>query len=75
MGHETVIERERERIVDHPRPKHSPDFETYRYVEPPVRRSRSIIESQPQVSLGRVVERERVLVEDGGRRREYFRRG
>jgi hypothetical protein len=48
-----------------------------RYIEPEgleMRRSRSITyETNPRMS-GRLVERERVVVEDGGRRREYYRR-
>ena len=74
---------ERERIRDRIRPP-SPqeEYETYRYVEAPRveqekldrRRSRSITyETNPRLS-GRLVERERVVVEDGGRRREYYRR-
>lgn len=62
------------------------EYDTYRYVEAPRdqryleedrmdrRRSRSITyETNPRTS-GRLVERERVVVEDGGRRREYYRR-
>lgn len=53
------------------------EYETYRYVEPPKReeeRRRSITyESNPRMS-GRVTERERVVVEDGGRRQEYYRK-
>lgn len=75
---EEYIERERirERMAPPP-PKE--EYETYRYVEAPRveqerRRSRSITyETNPRVS-GRLVERERVVVEDGGRRREYYRR-
>lgn len=64
---EVYIERERvrERVVPEP-------VDTYRYVEAPGaerRRSRSITyETNPRLS-GRLVERERVVVEDGGRRR------
>lgn len=78
---EEYIERERirERIAPPP-PKE--EYETYRYVEAPRveqermerKRSRSITyETNPRLS-GRLVERERVVVEDGGRRREYYRR-
>lgn len=72
-----------------PSPKRgADDYDTYRYVEAPSpppnryaeeegmarRRSRSITyETNPRTS-NRVVERERVVVEDGGRRREYYRR-
>jgi len=72
---------ERERIRERgPPPKE--EYETYRYVEAPRaeqerierRRSRSITyETNPRLS-GRLVERERVVVEDNGRRREYYRR-
>ena len=79
---EEYIERERirERMVPPPPPQE--EYETYRYVEAPRmeqerierRRSRSITyETNPRHS-GRLVERERVVVEDGGRRREYYRR-
>lgn len=74
-GHDIEKEIVRERVIDRgERLDDRPEYDSYRYVEPPARKSKSIIESQPRVS-GRVVERERVLVEDGGRRREYFRRG
>ena len=83
-GEEVYIERERIREKMAPPPPQSPrrsehEYDTYRSVEPPrdegmERRSRSITyETNPRVS-GRVVERERVVVEDGGRRREYYRR-
>jgi hypothetical protein len=71
---------ERERIRERLPPKE--EYDTYRYVEAPRveqerverRRSRSITyETNPRHS-GRLVERERVVVEDGGRRREYYRR-
>lgn len=69
---------ERERIRERLPPKE--DYETYRYLEAPReeraerKRSRSITyETNPRLS-GRLVERERVVVEDGGRRREYYRR-
>jgi len=81
------IERERERVMLKPEPMQT--YDTYRYVEGPRkdhryiedgemgrRRSRSITyETNPRLS-GRVVERERerVVVEDGGRRREYYRK-
>jgi len=71
-----------------PSPKRE-EYETYRYVEAPSppprmsleggmdrRRSRSITyESNPRVG-SRVMERERerVVVEDAGRRREFYRR-
>ena len=84
-GEEVYIERERE-IVRMPPPEKREAYETYRYVEAPKdqryleeerverRRSRSITyETNPRMS-GRVVERERVVIEDGGRRREYYRR-
>jgi hypothetical protein len=79
---EEYIERERirERLAPVP-PKE--EYETYRYVEAPRveqerierrKSSRSITyETNPRLS-GRLVERERVVVEDGGRRREYYRR-
>ena len=72
---------ERERVRERLSPK-EPDYDTFRYVEAPRaeqerierRRSRSITyETNPRHS-GRLVERERVVVEDGGRRREYYRR-
>lgn len=68
---EVYIERERERV----RLKPEPEYDTYRYVEAPGReRSRNITyETNPRHS-GRLVERERVVIEDGGRRREYYRR-
>jgi hypothetical protein len=83
-------ERVRERIDPGPEPRGSVEMvPAYRYVEgaggPPRtsdryleeegrRRSRSITyETNPRVSA-RTVERERVVVEDGGRRREYYRR-
>lgn len=80
-GEDVYIERERirERM---PPPQPKEEYETYRYVEapqPPVetidrQRSHSITyETNPRHS-GRMVERERVVVEDGGRRREYYRR-
>ncbi|EKD17281.1 uncharacterized protein L3040_008925 [Drepanopeziza brunnea f. sp. 'multigermtubi'] len=90
-GEEVYIERERvrERMVPAPTPPPPPD--TFRYVpgsgylvdarpddRAERRRSRSITyETHPRVSSGRVVERERVVIEDeggGGRRREYYRR-
>lgn len=78
-GEEVYIERERvrERLpVERPRE----ELETFRYVQgsghlesAPERRSRSVTyESAPRVS-GRVTERERVVIEDGGRRREVYR--
>jgi hypothetical protein len=79
-GDEVYIERERIRERIQPEP-----VDTYRYMEAPGkayvedggierRRSRSITyETNPRLS-GRLVERERVVVEDGGRRREYYRR-
>jgi len=53
--------------------------DAYRYVEPTGledrRRSRSITyETNPRLSARRLVERERVVVEDQGRRREFYRR-
>ena len=82
-------ERVRERIDPGPEMRRSVEVTpAYRYVEgtgPPraseryldeegPRRSRSITyETNPRVSA-RTVERERVVVEDGGRRREYYRR-
>ena len=84
-GEEVYIERERE-TVRMPPPEKRDEYDTYRYVEVPRdqryleedrmerRRSRSITyETNPRMS-GRMVERERVVVEDGGRRREYYRR-
>ncbi len=83
IGEEVYIERERERVRMNPSPRPAPvkeEYETYRYVEGvgprEERRSRSITyETSPRVS-GRVTERERerVVVEDEGRRREYYRR-
>lgn len=81
------IERERERVRLPPVDKQRDEFETYRYVhgsghmeQPPLqeeiqrRRSRSITyESNPRAS-GRLTERERVVIEDDGRRKEYYRR-
>jgi len=80
---EVYIERERERVRLKPAEL---EYDTYRYIEAPMkeqryledgierRRSRSITyETNPRLS-GRLVERERVVVEDGGRRREYYRR-
>jgi hypothetical protein len=77
---EEYIERERVRerfVPDSPRKE---EYETYRYVEAPKEdnrhRSKSITyETNPRAS-GRTIERERerVVVEDGGRRREYYRR-
>jgi hypothetical protein len=66
-------ERVRERV-----PPPAPEYDTYRYVpgtgggdDIGRRRSRSITyETNPRNS-GRMVERERVVVEDNGRRREY----
>jgi len=78
-GEDVYIERERERVRVPP-PAPQPEYETFRYVEGPKeeredrRRSRSITyESNPRMS-GRLVERERVVIEDGGRRREYYRK-
>ncbi|KAH8665160.1 hypothetical protein BGZ60DRAFT_432404 [Tricladium varicosporioides] len=79
-GEEVYIERERirERVAA-PEPPSREEYETYQYVPAPPavdsrRRSRSITyETNPRVS-GRVTERERVVIEDGGRRREYYRR-
>lgn len=78
---EEYIERERIRERLAPVLPSKEEYETYRYVEAPReqeraerRRSRSITyETNPRLS-GRLVERERVVVEDGGRRREYYRR-
>jgi len=80
-GEEVYIERERER-VRLPQEKRE-EYDTYRYVPGPtpdrqesedLRRSRSITyETNPRHSQ-RIIERERVVVEDGGRRREYYRR-
>lgn len=85
-GEEVYIERERVRERIDPGPERSSVemVPAYRYVEgagPPrgieeeeMRRSRSITyETNPRMSA-RTVERERVVVEDGGRRREYYRR-
>lgn len=85
-GEEVYIERERVRMVpmvESRRERVGAEREEYRYVEAPGavaggkverRRSRSITyETNPRLS-GRLVERERVVVEDGGRRREYYRR-
>jgi hypothetical protein len=82
-------ERETVRLEPEPRRSAEVMVPAYRYVEgaPPRasdryleseslerRRSRSITyETNPRMS-GRVVERERVVVEDGGRRREYYRK-
>ncbi|KAH6671116.1 hypothetical protein B0J14DRAFT_88595 [Halenospora varia] len=79
-GEDVYIERERIRErVPAPEPPSREEYETYQYVPAPAavdnrRRSRSITyETNPRVS-GRVTERERVVIEDGGRRREYYRR-
>jgi hypothetical protein len=84
-GEEVYIERERVRERIDPGPERSSVemVPAYRYVEgagPPGgieeegMRSRSITyETNPRMSA-RTVERERVVVEDGGRRREYYRR-
>jgi len=80
-GEEVYIERERERVRMPPPEPPREEFDTYRYVPGPdrhesedLRRSRSITyETNPRHSQ-RVIERERVVVEDGGRRREYYRR-
>ncbi len=85
-GEEVYIERERVREHINPGPERTSVemVPAYRYVEgagPPrgiedesMRRSRSITyETNPRMS-GRTVERERVVIEDGGRRREYYRR-
>lgn len=77
---EVYIERTRDTVLRVP----EPDYDTYRYVEAPGkpqlyleegrRRSRSITyETNPRLS-GRLVERERVVVENDGRRREYYRK-
>lgn len=83
-------ERVRERIDPGPEPRRSGEMGSgYRIVDGPGgpprasdryleeegrRRSRSITyETNPRISA-RTVERERVVVEDGGRRREYYRR-
>ncbi|KUJ22611.1 uncharacterized protein LY89DRAFT_305701 [Mollisia scopiformis] len=87
-GEEVYIERERVRERLPPVERASQEYDTYRYVEAPMpprkevvgeerierKRSRSITyQTNPRMS-GRVVERERVVVEDGGRRREYYRK-
>jgi hypothetical protein len=88
-GEEVYIERERirERMAPPPPSPRRSKQEYDMYVEAPSsparyseeermvgRRSRSITyETNPRMS-GRVVERERVVVEDRGRRREYYRR-
>lgn len=89
-GEEVYIERERVRERLPPVERQSQEYETFRYVEAPKparreyegageerverRRSRSITyQTNPRMS-GRVTERERVVVEDGGRRREYYRK-
>ncbi|RDW64205.1 hypothetical protein BP5796_10707 [Coleophoma crateriformis] len=84
---EVYIERERERIrgLGRQSPQHPP-MEQYRYVEgvqketrfleesPYRARSRSITyETNPRHS-GRIHERERVVIEDDGRRREFYQR-
>ncbi|KAE8446866.1 hypothetical protein EG329_011497 [Mollisiaceae sp. DMI_Dod_QoI] len=83
-------ERVRERLPPGPQERQSQEYDTYRYVEAPTpvrrdegnggeerverKRSRSITyQTNPRLS-GRLVERERVVVEDGGRRREYYRK-
>ena len=77
---EEYVKRVRERLV--PVNPKDPDYETYQYVEAAPRDmadnkaertlSRSITyETNPRHS-GRLVERERVVIEDGGRRREYY---
>lgn len=83
-------EREREkrssrRLTEAPKE----EYATYQYVEPP--RETKFLQEAPRkksvgflegggsrtsaISVGRERERERVLVEEGGRRREYYRRG
>jgi len=87
-GEEVYIERERERVRLPPVEKPRDELETFRYVHgsghmespPPMqeeiqrRRSRSITYETNPRSSGRVTERERVVIEDGGRRKEYYRR-
>ncbi|KAL3417822.1 hypothetical protein PVAG01_10832 [Phlyctema vagabunda] len=74
---EVYIERERERIRGvRESPPPPPPLDTYRYVEgaPRRERSRSITyETNPRHSA-RLIERERVVVEDSGRRREFYQR-
>ncbi|CZT09924.1 hypothetical protein WAI453_007112 [Rhynchosporium graminicola] len=89
-GEEVYIERERERVRLSPQPimPSKEEFDTYRYVQGSGhmetmqmeqrdldRRRRSITysESGPRIS-GRVTERERVVIEGDGRRKEYYRR-
>jgi len=87
-GRDVYIERERERVVARPERERSGEYDTYRYIDAPPqqqketrflqeapreRRSRSITyETNPRHSA-RLVERERVVVEDEGRRREFYR--
>ena len=81
------IERERETVRLDPLPRQSKDLDVFKYMEPPTTSMRISLESggsgtrksvtyesNPRTSA-RTVERERrVIVEDGGRRREYYRK-
>jgi hypothetical protein len=67
-GEDVYIERERVRLS--PGPRERDEYDTYRYVPAPRN------EPSPRMSTRTVErERERVYIEDGGRRREYYRRG
>lgn len=81
---EVYIERERETVPLDPRPILSKDVDVFRYMEQPTRDRVSLesggrrsitYETNPRMS-SRTIERERekVIVEDGGRRREYYRK-
>lgn len=82
---EVYIERERETVRLDPGPKPSGEMDVFTYMEQPRRDSRVSLESggrrsityetNPRLSSRTVErERERVIVEDGGRRREYYRK-
>lgn len=78
-----IVEREREtrsrRYLIEPGRKSVPDYDTYRYIEaPPAKKEVRYIEDNPRRSTGmfreRERERERVVVDNGGRRRRDYSR-
>ena len=83
---EVYIERERETVRVDPRPRPSKDIDVFQYMEQPSRRDRRVslesggrrsitYETNPRMSSRTIErERERVILEDGGRRREYYRK-
>lgn len=83
---EVYIERERETVRVDPRPRPSKDIDVFQYIEQPSRRDRRVslesggrrsitYEANPRMSSRTIErERERVIIEDGGRRREYYRK-